>query len=71
MSKAELTSAQARKVSSDADLNDLDFVEQAEGVKHSRELDKQDRQVAGQIDTAAAKAMLDFQRERSLPKKKQ
>lgn len=71
MSKAELTAAQARKVSTDADLNDLDFVEQAEGVKHTRELDKQDRQVAGQIDTAAAKAMLDFQRERSLPKKQQ
>lgn len=46
-SKANLNNAKARKEMSDADLKDLDFVEQETGTKHAREMDKQGAQAAG------------------------
>ena len=41
--------AHARKLSTDANLNDLDFVEQESGVKQARDLEKQQAQAAGNV----------------------
>ena len=47
MAGAQLDAAKARQISSDADLKDLNFVEQESGVTQQRDLDKQRAQSEG------------------------
>ena len=58
LSKASLTDAQARKVSSDADMTDLDFVEQANGVKHARLKDMDTHKADSTVNVKAVEAFL-------------
>lgn len=51
--------AMARKYGTDANLNDLDFVEQETGVKQERELEKQQAQAAGNTKRDIVKSVLD------------
>jgi hypothetical protein len=79
LAKAGVAEAQARKMSSDADMLDLDFVNKSTGTDHkqTQELAEQDHQqnmeLAAQnhqqnIDEHAAKALLDFHKEKAMPK---
>lgn len=51
--------AQARKLSTDANLNDLDFVEQESGVKQERDLQKQQAQAEGNTKRDIMKTVMD------------
>lgn len=55
---AMLNQARAREVSSNADLKDLDFVEQETGTKHARELEKQREQAKGNQNLKITEAIL-------------
>jgi hypothetical protein len=68
LAKAGVAQAQARKMSSDADMTDLEFVTKSTGADHqqSKELAAQAHQQS--IDEHAAKALLDFHKEKAMPK---
>lgn len=53
--------ANARKLGTEANLNDLDFVEQESGVKQERELEKQQAQAEGNTKRDILKTVLDTQ----------
>ena len=57
-SKVELNQAKAKKEMSEADLADLDYVEQESGTKHARELQKQSEQARSNQDLEVTKAFL-------------
>lgn len=61
---AQLDMAKAREVSSNADLKDLDFVEQESGVKQERELQKQGAQARANMQLESHKAALNEKSER-------
>lgn len=48
--------AKARQMHSAADKQDLDFLEQKDGVSHNRDMDKQDGKNAGSVEVAAVNA---------------
>lgn len=52
-----LNQAQAQKASADADLKNLDFVEQETGTKHAREMDRHQSQSRGNQDLEITKAL--------------
>lgn len=55
MAKAGTEEAKAQQIRSDADLKDLDFVEQESGVKQARELEKMSQQAKAQTVMHIAK----------------
>ena len=55
---AEYALARARLAGSEADLRDLDFVEQESGTKHARDVDKQQAQAQGNIQLEIAKGVV-------------
>lgn len=57
-SDAQLAQARARKELSEADLKDLDYVEQETGTKHERERDLRQAQADGNQHSEIIKAML-------------
>jgi hypothetical protein len=79
LAKAGVAQAQARKMSSDADMLDLDFVNKSTGTDHKQTQDlaaqehQQSMELAAQahqqnIDEHAAKALLDFHKDKAMPK---
>lgn len=50
--------AQARKTASEADLKDLDFLEQETGTKHARDIQKQEAQAEANSTLAITKSLL-------------
>ena len=58
-SKIMLNQAKARMEASGADQKDLDYVEQATGTKHLREIDKQHAQASANSDLEITKRILD------------
>lgn len=56
--KAQLAQAKARKELSEADLKDLDYVEQETGTKHAREVDKHQAQAQANQHLEVTKALL-------------
>ena len=65
MAKAEKDLSDARRIGSDADLKDLDFVEQETGTKHARELENMSQQSKGNIKHAIVKNALEAQKTRN------
>lgn len=61
--KAETELAKQRKLAGEADLNDLNFIEQERGVKQERELQKAQAQALGNIELEKAKANLKSNKE--------
>ncbi|UOX40300.1 portal protein [Vibrio phage PhiImVa-1] len=59
--KAQAEQAKARKLSTEADLNSLDFVEQESGVKQERELELMKAQAEGNLARDISKTILDTQ----------
>lgn len=57
-SKINLNLAKAKEASSNADLKDLDFVQEETGVKHAREMDKAKGQAKGNQELEITKALL-------------
>ena len=57
-SKINLNLAKAKEASSNADLKDLDFVQEETGVKHLREMDKAKGQARGNQELEITKALL-------------
>lgn len=55
---AQTEAARQRKLTTEADLNDLEFLEQERGVKQERELQKAQAQAEGNIKLEAVKAQL-------------
>lgn len=58
MAEAQLDQAKARNLQSDADLKDLDFIEQESGVKQERELQKHSEQARANAKLEVVKAQL-------------
>lgn len=58
LASAEKELANARKLSSEADMTDLDYVEQETGTKHARELQNMRQQSEGNIEHEIVKARL-------------
>ena len=58
LANAEKALADARKTASEADLKDLDFVEQETGTKHARDLENTKAQSEGNINHEIVKAVL-------------
>ena len=58
-SKIQLNQAKARKELSDAEMKDLDFVEQESGTKHLRDMDAQGAQARANQDLEITKRILD------------
>lgn len=56
-SKIRLNEAKTRQIESEADLKDLDFVEQETGTKHARDIDRQRAQSRGNQDLVITKAL--------------
>lgn len=56
--KSALNIASAREKGSNADLKDLDFVEQETGTKHARDLEKQREQAKGNQNLKVTEALL-------------
>lgn len=56
---AQKDSAQARKLNTEANLNDLDFVEQESGVKQERNLELMKAQAQGNLQRDFVKSLLD------------
>lgn len=63
--QAETELAKQRKLATEADLNDLDFVEQERGVKQARDLEKAQAQAEGNIKLEQAKSILNPKKERT------
>lgn len=61
--KAEEARAKARKALAEADQADLDFAEQADGVKHARDLERGQSQAEGNQDLQVTKALLQPRKE--------
>lgn len=61
--QAETEIAKQRKLATEADLNDLDFVEQERGVKQERELQKAKAQAEGNIMLEQVKSKLNPKKE--------
>ena len=57
-SKSQLQVAKAREAGSNADLKDLDFVEQETGTKHARDMEKQKAQARGNQNLKVTEALL-------------
>lgn len=55
--RAALARAKAREAESSADKKDLDYINDADGVTHSREMDKQRGQAEGNQDLEVTKAL--------------
>jgi hypothetical protein len=68
LAKAGVAQAQARKMSSDADMTDLEFVSKSTGVDHQQTKDLAAQTHQQNIDEHAAKALLEFHKERAMPK---
>jgi len=64
LAQAERDLANARKIGSDADMKDLDFVEQESGTKHERDRDLMSQQSEGNIKHALVKNQLEMQRDK-------
>lgn len=62
-SEVQLNMAKARELSSNADLKDLDFVEQETGTKHARDMQKQGAQARANQDLEVTKALLSPKKE--------
>ena len=62
-SKTLLNQAKARELGSNADLKDLEFVEQESGTKHARELQKQGAQGRANQNLEVTKALLSPRKE--------
>lgn len=58
-SKIALNMAKAKQAGTGADLNDLDYVEQATGTKHARDMDKQSAQAEANSRLEITKRILD------------
>ena len=58
-SKVQLNQAKARKELSDAEMKDLDFVEQESGTKHLRDMDVRSSQAKSNQDLEITKRILD------------
>lgn len=58
-SKVQLNQAKARKELADAEMSDLNYVEQETGTKHLRDLDRQRAQSEGNQQLAITKGILD------------
>jgi hypothetical protein len=56
--ETELKVAQAKKAASEANINNLDYVEQETGTKHMRDIDKQKAQSEGNQNLAITKALV-------------
>ncbi len=56
--KTQTELAKAKDIGSNADLKDLQFVQDEKGINHDRELEKKDVDRRGQLDLKAAEAML-------------
>lgn len=76
--KAELNTAkvgtefaQQNKLKSDADIQNLDFLEQESGTKHARDLERQQAQAEGNKELKAMEARIDIIKQEILDKKKQ
>lgn len=54
----QLNQVKARKLNSDADLADLDFVEQETGTKHARDLEKSSEQARANSELEITKSLL-------------
>jgi hypothetical protein len=65
LAQAEKDLANARKLGSDADMKDLDFVEQETGTKHERDRDLMSQQSEGNIKHAIVKGALEEQKGRN------
>jgi hypothetical protein len=63
LAAAEVNLANARKLGSDADMKDLDYVEQETGTKHARDADLMRQQSEGNIKHALVKGQLDKEKE--------
>jgi hypothetical protein len=58
LAEAELDLAQARRAQSEADLKDLDFVEQETGTKHARDVDRIGSQAEANAELERVKAQV-------------
>lgn len=63
LAQAERDLANARKIGSDADMKDLDYVEQETGTKHERDRDLMRQQSEGNIKHALIKGELEREKE--------
>ena len=64
LAQTEKEQALTRQISSTADKQDLDFLEQKEGVAHNREMEKQDAKNAGVLAPTALNAAAKLEQER-------
>lgn len=65
LAQAEKDLANARKLGSEADMSDLDFVEQETGTKHARDLENMSQQAESNIKRDIVKSTLDAQKTRN------
>ena len=56
MAETQLKLSQARKLDSEADMKDLEFIEKDEGITHSREMEKKEFDRLSNLDTLAFQA---------------
>ena len=66
-SRINLNNAQADKAKADAELKDLDYVEQETGTKHVRDMDKQRGQARGNMDLVVTKALASDRKPDAIP----
>lgn len=64
-SKIALNNAKAKEASSNADMKDLEFVEQETGTKHARDMDKQQAQAQANQDLEVTKGLLNRNKEKT------
>lgn len=69
--KTATEEAKARQMHSKSDQQDLDFLEQREGVKHDRDIDKIDAQAEHAIDQAVIKGEYDAEKQAQTEQNKQ
>ena len=63
--EAELDQAKAKETRSNADLKDLDYVEQETGTKHARDVDKITSQAKAQTDKSIIEKSIDIRAEQN------
>ena len=56
--KASTEKAKGRALDSGSDMQDLEFVQEKEGIKHNRALDMEDRRLSGDLDRKGADSLL-------------
>lgn len=67
--KTATEQAKARQMHSNSDKQDLDFLEQREGVHHDREIDKIEAQANAAVDQAVIKGEYDLEKQSQQPEK--